>query len=534
MLMLVIKLVSGALPKASPVETPWEDLKSALSSPNILVPRDYTSWKKQCYDPFIKVAVPAIQMLNQPTGLCMMHASCAFQDCFGPPKYDSSSTTKVQGVGFISTLLGLKKFEEDRFNLPAVVLHPHSVSDIVQAVLFSKEHDIGVTVKVGGHSYYGASTARDTLLIKMSTNYPSYAMEGSLTECANRHGNEYSGVSMACKLAAARGKNAVIRVGGGEIWGKAYRAVSVEWNRNNPNKYHLVGGGSMTVSSAGGWFHSGGLAGPNGMRMFGFGVDQALHIEMVLPSGTHVRFGPSEWQHVDGYIYPKTTKVIGFCNVNPFQQEANWNWSTCAENINFDDLWFAVRGGGGGTYGILTSLYYQLHDYPGELQRVYAEMKSLSLFTWTRNSRLVFTKTFIEFLLRFLYRPLDFNVSQLESNRCGEGFSLGLNPFIPFVNPRISCYGSSAATLINSWRSFVTSPAVIATFRQAGMTNRQIETVPALFVLGEKADSFYDMEALHPTSPNDKALPIPALPSAPEMTDSRMTHFPYSTVVDKT
>ena len=31
--------------------------------------------------------------------------------------------------------------------------------------------------------------------------------------------------------------------------------------------------------------------------------------------------------------------------------------------INFDDLWFAFLGGGGGTWGIVSSIYLQLHDY---------------------------------------------------------------------------------------------------------------------------------------------------------------------------
>lgn len=67
------------------------------------------------------------------------------------------------------------------------------------------------------------------------------------------------------------------------------RAVSFDWNNNNEKKYNLVTGGSGTVSAAGGWLASGGLSGNNGMRMYGLGVDQVLHVEMVLPSGTHVR-----------------------------------------------------------------------------------------------------------------------------------------------------------------------------------------------------------------------------------------------------
>ena len=42
----------------------------------------------------------------------------------------------------------------------------------------------------------------------------------------------------------------------------------------------------------GGWLQGGGLAGATGMRMFGYGADQVLQVELVTPSGHHVRFGP--------------------------------------------------------------------------------------------------------------------------------------------------------------------------------------------------------------------------------------------------
>lgn len=40
-------------------------------------------------------------------------------------------------------------------------------------------------------------------------------------------------------------------------------------------RYHVVGGAAGTVSSIGGWLQGGGLSGSTGMRIWGFGVDQA-------------------------------------------------------------------------------------------------------------------------------------------------------------------------------------------------------------------------------------------------------------------
>jgi hypothetical protein len=47
---------------------------------------------------------------------------------------------------------------------------------------------------------------------------------------------------------------------------------------------------------------------------------------MVLPDGTHVRFAPEEWEEDPEYLYPKTTKVKGYCNENPEVDEDEWIW----------------------------------------------------------------------------------------------------------------------------------------------------------------------------------------------------------------
>ncbi|KAL3924900.1 MAG: hypothetical protein SGARI_005945, partial [Bacillariaceae sp.] len=134
---------------------------------------------------------------------------------------------------------------------------------------------------------------------------------------------------MACAVAASRGKNAVMRVGGGEIFDEAYRAVSIEWNGvESNNKYHLVGGGAGTVSAAGGWMASGGLSGTTGMRMYGIGIDNVVALEMILPSGQHVRMAPTEWEDVlDDGSYPRTLSVTGYCNNNTdTEDESLWQW----------------------------------------------------------------------------------------------------------------------------------------------------------------------------------------------------------------
>ena len=70
---------------------------------------------------------------------------------------------------------------------------------------------------------------------------------------------------------------------------------------------------------------------------------------------------------------PQTTSVEGYCiadDTADLSDERTWSWVDCSDQYDFDDLWFAIRGGGGGNYGVITSIYYQLHDKPGNLQAV--------------------------------------------------------------------------------------------------------------------------------------------------------------------
>lgn len=192
-----------------------------------------------------------------------------------------------------------------------------------------------------------------------------------------------------CALALARSKTAVIRVGGGELFDDLYRAV-IDWNKEHGKKsghrYEVIGGGAGTVSAVGGWLQGGGLS--TGLeRLWGVGVDQVLEIEMVLPDATHVKFGPSAWQTREGFLYPQTTEVTGKCNKNVVEDESKWDWQDCTKSISFEDLWFAVRGGGGGTYGIVTAVHYQLHElWDSKVVGINFNQTMALLYAWDEKS----------------------------------------------------------------------------------------------------------------------------------------------------
>ena len=55
---------------------------------------------------------------------------------------------------------------------------------------------------------------------------------------------------------------------------------------------------------------------------------------------------------------PKTLEVTGVCRLNPEERdESKWVWGKCPGSIPFDELWFAVRGGGGGWVSYLSSVF---------------------------------------------------------------------------------------------------------------------------------------------------------------------------------
>jgi len=384
---------------------PWSELEERVG--DRLIHTSIQDFVNECYPEFTifpRGDRTNHNLIDQPSGLCVGHLFCAFNRCSPETKflnghmntteymfeyafpfmivnegYSPEEFDEANGIdpafGYAALLKGWLDDTNPAYNLPSKVLFPRTAGDVVASVEFAKTHGAEISVKNSGHSYAGSSAKANTLHVNMN-QYKRYAIDDietyGIVECTSTgqlvDSTENSTVNQdmsnqACLLTVARGKNAFIRVGGGENFDKLYRSVTA-FNERGGNKYHVVGGAAGTVSPMG-WTWQGGLAGTTGGRRYGFGVDQVLQIEAVLPNGEHVRFGPTQWEDDEGYFYPRTTKVSGVCNENPEDEEVNWIWSNCPEETSalFDDLWFAFRGGGGGTWGIVLSVYLQLHDY---------------------------------------------------------------------------------------------------------------------------------------------------------------------------
>jgi len=183
-----------------------------------------------------------------------------------------------------------------------------------------------------------------------------------------------------------------------------------------------------------------------------------LQIEMVLPNGMHVKFGPTEWKTSAPFLYPQTTKVEGKCNHNVHEDESQWDWRRCEKEMPFDKLWFAVRGGGGGTYGVVTAVHYQLHEHEDwyAIETVPSLLDSLTAKCTAAGSCDEIRRLWLDFAIGFLYDPNSLGVKAEMSNRCGES-----NPAFTLGRGRVWwCMGAAAETMLQSWKQYVNTSSV--------------------------------------------------------------------------
>jgi hypothetical protein len=428
---------------------------------------DPNQWLRTCVPPFKNQGFPDHQgfpyginpnpyiaysnydLISQPGGLCADFMSCAFVNCSWSAAAKQALMSSDLTTVDIKTLLP----QLPPLNLPAFINFPQSVKDVVDALASNAAgKKLRVSIKTSGHSYSGSSTVGESLQLNLRS-FPKYSAT-SITSCLSPPARE----SNPCKLALERGKKGTVRVGGGEKWGDVYLAVLANNRRTGSQKYNVLGGGAGSVGSAGGWLHGGGLS--VGMeRMYGFGVDQVLELEMVLADGTHVKFGPTGWETVPSLLYPRTTKVEGQCNANVVADEAAWQWAACENSIPFDDLWFAVRGGGGGSYGIVTAVLYQLHDFKpmyyitANLAPISKQCKEAPL----QCNCSEFDDLWYDFLVDLFFAPEGIGLSISASNSCGSAAAI----FDPGRFNYFMCWGDDETKqVLAAWRTYAQSKVI--------------------------------------------------------------------------
>lgn len=187
-------------------------------------------------------------------------------------------------------------------------------ADVAAAVNFAREHNVRLVVKSGGHSYQGTSNAADSLLVWTRLNMQAIEVLDSFVP----QGGE-----------GVIDPEPAVSVGAGCIWMDVYNAVSTVAGR------YVQGGGCTTVGVAG-------LTQGGGFGSFskGFGTAAANLLE-------------AEVVTADGAV-----RVVNA--------------------VQDPDLFWALRGGGGGTFGVVTRFTLRTHPLPDYLGVVAATISAAS------------------------------------------------------------------------------------------------------------------------------------------------------------
>ncbi|KAK3088377.1 hypothetical protein FSP39_018432 [Pinctada imbricata] len=216
---------------------------------------------------------------------------------------------------FSRTLDGGVLFPSDQLYSKIIVLHnvvytkfPIAVAvaltteDVQKSVLFARKHNLLVSVMSSGHDYNARSTAHESLMIYLGSMNKTKV---TLSSTRNPAGE------MTCES--------------GNTWLKVYSELT-QYGRV------IIGGSAHTVAMGG--YTLGGGHSPMS-RMFGMAVDNLLEVEMVTANGSIIRADEqgTTWVNDDGTTR-RTTDA---------------------------DIFWALRGGGGGTFGIVTKFTYKLH-----------------------------------------------------------------------------------------------------------------------------------------------------------------------------
>lgn len=195
------------------------------------------------------------------------------------------------------------------------VVEAQSAGDVAAAVSFANRYGVPLVIKGGGHSYKGGSSG-------------DFHGAGSLLIWTRR----MNAISLYDEFVPAGSDDApvpAVSVGAGAMWGDVYREVSVHGGR------YVQGGGCLTVGVAG-LIQSGGF-GPFS-KLYGLACASLLEAEVVTADG-HIR------------------------TVNANREP---------------DLFFALKGGGGGTFCVVTRLVLRTHDLPPFFGAVFMDIRASS------------------------------------------------------------------------------------------------------------------------------------------------------------
>jgi FAD/FMN-containing dehydrogenase len=276
----------------------------------------------------------------------------------------------------------------------AYAVLPASSADVAAAVNFAREHNVRLVVKSGGHSYLGTSNAPDSLLIWTRPDMQAIEVLDSFVP---------QGAAGLVEPEPA------VSAGAGAIWMDAYNAVTTVAGR------YVQGGGCTTVGVSG--LTQGGGFG-SFSKGFGSAAANLLEAEVVTADGA-VRV------------------------VNAFQDP---------------DLFWALKGGGGGTFGVVTRFTLRTHELPEYFGGVGATISASSDAAY---------QALAEQMISFYHQSL-FNSHWGEQISFGTGFQISV---------AMAFQGLTQAQAEQTWAPFF--DWVKARPAQYTLTSQEVAAIPA-------------------------------------------------------
>jgi hypothetical protein len=195
------------------------------------------------------------------------------------------------------------------------VVSARSSDDIVKAIQFAKKHHLKLTIKGTGHDYLGRSNGSSDSLLLWTHLMRDITIHDSFVSKGAPAGTK---------------KEHAVTIEAGTRWGEVYKEVMVKRGR------YVQGGGCTSVGAAGGFLQGGGFG--SFSKKFGLAAGSLLEVEVVLADG----------------------RVV------------------IANKYMNSDLFWALKGGGGSTFGVVSKVTLQTYDLPTTFGVVRSKIQALS------------------------------------------------------------------------------------------------------------------------------------------------------------
>lgn len=253
-------------------------------------------------------AVPVQSPGDQPLyGLGAKHLDPIYVE----PAQDAGTPCFVDGHVTTFCLASVRNVPYGNFT-PAFVVWPTSAQQVVTVVAFAAKHNLCISVAGTGHDFLNRHSSNQSMFVRTSL-------------LKDMEFDTYKGPLPDGRMAGAGDS---VRVGAGLVFSEIEYATS-------SRGLYVASGWADTVGIVG-WSIGGGH-GPFGPSS-GLGVDNILEVELVVANGSLV-----------------TVNSQGTTMIDPH--------GTATKSSDTSLLW-ALRGGGGSTWGVVTSLTIRTHKNP--------------------------------------------------------------------------------------------------------------------------------------------------------------------------